>query len=400
MPISAGGGALSPRPLLFALMASLPLFGVAARATASAFVPTNDGQVLERLVSGPSRGALSLVRREREALGTRPRDLAVATDLARRYMALGRSEGDPRFYGFAQAALAPWWALARPPVSVLLLRAQIRQAGHEFSPALADLDEVLRRDPEQAQAWLTRAMILQTHGDYAQAQRSCEKAASVGHAAGAGLVCLWSVRGLQGRAREAVRGLESALGVRSTLGKEERLWGLNVAADLTRRLGAKDKAGRLYEHVLALQPGDHFLLAAYADLLLDMNLEASIPPLLEPYRQNGNLLLRLALAERRLGRRGWKEDRGVLEAFFAASRLRGDIRHLREEARFTLALQDAPARALDLALRNWSIQREPEDLRVLIESALAARDSTALATARDWLRRTGLEDAEVRLLLK
>jgi hypothetical protein len=39
---------------------------------------------------------------------------------------MARSESDPRYNGYAEAALRPWWSLPHPPNSVLLLRAPMK----------------------------------------------------------------------------------------------------------------------------------------------------------------------------------------------------------------------------------------------------------------------------------
>jgi hypothetical protein len=84
---------------------------------------------------------------------------------------------------------------------------------------------------------------------------------------------------------------------------------------------------------------------------------------------------------------------------FEASRLRGDRVHLREEARFTLHLLDAPKSALKLAQENWQVQKEPADIRILLEAALAAHDAAEADAARDWLRKTSLEDFQIGKIL-
>ena len=75
--------------------------------------------------------------------------------MATAYIRASRVEGDPRFLGYAQAALGPWWTQPAAPTTVLVLRATIRQSRHEFDAAVADLDRVLQRDPKHAQALLT-----------------------------------------------------------------------------------------------------------------------------------------------------------------------------------------------------------------------------------------------------
>jgi hypothetical protein len=84
---------------------------------------------------------------------------------------------------------------------------------------------------------------------------------------------------------------------------------------------------------------------------------------------------------------------------FAASRLRGDLVHLREEARFTLHLLAAPEAALEFALGNWQVQKEPADVRILLECALAAHNPEAADAVRQWLKESRLEDVQLTLLM-
>jgi hypothetical protein len=65
--------------------------------------------------------------------------------------------------------------------------------------------------------------------------------------------------------------------------------------------------------------------------------------------------------------------------------MRGDRVHIREEARFTLHLLNDPKTALKFAEENWQVQKEPADIRILLESALAAH----VESARGWLKQTG-----------
>ena len=53
---------------------------------------------------------------------------------------------------------------------------------------------------------------------------------------------------------------------------------------------------------------------------------------------------------------------------------RGDPLHLREEVRFRVAFDPAvpPAALLDLATRNYAIQKEPWDARILLEACVRA----------------------------
>jgi len=134
---------------------------VPAGATAAPFIPADDTEVLERLPASPLDPAGREISHLHALLSERPADVETATRLAQHHIDQGRALSDPRYYGRAQAALAHWWEEATPPLAVLMLRATIRQHHHDFPAALTDLEQVIRIDPNHAQAWLTRATILQ-----------------------------------------------------------------------------------------------------------------------------------------------------------------------------------------------------------------------------------------------
>ena len=66
--------------------------------------------------------------------------------------------------------------------------------------------------------------------------------------------------------------------------------------------------------------------------------------------------------------------------------------HLREEARFRLAIENDASAALALARENWKVQREPADLRILAAAARATGDASARKTVADWRASTRIED--------
>jgi len=74
-------------------------------------------------------------------------NLPLALRVAQGYLALGRVTGDPRYAGYAEAALGPWWRLDQAPQEVLVVRATLRQRAHQFDAALADLAAVLKANP-------------------------------------------------------------------------------------------------------------------------------------------------------------------------------------------------------------------------------------------------------------
>ena len=123
--------------------------GVVLRAQAAPFVPEFDSQVLERLPFTASDPVIRELRALHDRLKDEPNNLPLAIRLARGYLELGRVTGDPRYAGYAQAALAPWWDLNQPPEEVLVLRATLRQRVHQFDAALADLADCAERQSSQ-----------------------------------------------------------------------------------------------------------------------------------------------------------------------------------------------------------------------------------------------------------
>ncbi len=347
------------------------------------FLPQQDSQVLERLTVKATDPVAREIRALRAGLMQDPQNIDVAVSLATRLIEQSRSEGDPRFLGHAQAVLAPWLNQAKPPPSALLLRATIRQNAHEFDLALADLDAVLSLQPTSAQAWLTKASIYQVQGRYEEARRACQPLFRLTgrHIA---LTCLSDIASLTGQATASRELLTGSL-TRSGLSPRERLWVLTILAETAARMGDAEAADSFFAEARSIGMKDYYLLGAYADFLLDQGRAPEVITLLQRETRADGLLLRLTLAEQALHLPASKGHTTDLAARFAASRERGTRVHLREEARFALALLHDPKTALSLAQANWAVQKEPWDARLLFESALAVGSRDAARPAIAWL---------------
>lgn len=354
------------------------------------FIPNSDDQILERLpLTSDSTGRE--LRRLRNKLSANPGQLDHAIDLAQRYIAIGKTEADPRYYGYAQGVLQPWWSKSEPPSEVLLLRATILQNRHDFDNALRDLDRLLQRDPHNAQAWLAQAVILQVRARYDEAKRSCLQLIEFKDTLPA-ITCLSHVSSSTGQATQSYELLRDALNNALALTDEQRLWSLTVLAEMAVRMGKVEEAEHHFSEALKVGRLDLYLLTFYADFLLDQNRPAEVIMLLSDKTRIDALLLRLALAKQRLSVNDLSVDIATLRARFAASRLRGESLHQRDEARLTLFLLKQPQEALRLAQANWLAQREPRDARILLETALAAQRPDAAKPVLEWLASSGMED--------
>ncbi|MPQ57887.1 hypothetical protein [Duganella sp. FT27W] len=386
-------------PNLFSLLA---LLGAALCAPlwtqAAPYLPTSGAQVIETL---PRRGdpVQQELRRLRAQLNAQPNDVALATTLARRYIALGRSETDPRYLGYAQAALAPWWKQAAPPPPVRLLRATLLQSTHQFPAALADLQGVLAAEPQNAQAWLTLATVQTVQGDYANATSSCARLSSLANEL-ITVTCVAQVGGITGRALQSEQLLALTLERSGTTAPELQVWVLTLLAEMAQRREAVTLAETRFQRALALDPHDSYLLGAYSDFLLDQKRPSRVEALLADQTRIDALLLRRALALQQQGKTAaLAADVAELAARFDAAMLRGDTVHQREQARFELLRRDT-AKALTLARKNWTIQKEPADMRIYLEAALQARDREAAQPVIDWIAKHKTEDAAAAKLMR
>jgi predicted Zn-dependent protease len=363
---------------------------------AAPHIPTDDRAVLERLPAKPNDPVMRELRGLRAALAAEPRNADLASRLALRYFEMASAEGDPRYVGYAEAALRPWRD-HDAPADVLFARGLVRQYRHDFSGALVDFQAVLQKRPADVGARAWRAAIFMVQADYPAAASECdglEEHASELLATG----CSTYVKATTGHTREAYEELTETLADHSEAGAQARLWTLTRLAEMAWRLDDPETADRLFKQALALGVDDNFLLAAYADFLLGRGRYPEVVAMLKEWRRSDTLLLRLAQAEKKLRERDADDDTRALGDRFAAAALRGERLHMAEEARYLLDLKGDARGALTVAAENWKSQREPRDAQIVLEAALAARDPGPAAPVLQWLQQSGFESRVLRTL--
>nr|WP_314625504.1 hypothetical protein [uncultured Noviherbaspirillum sp.] len=378
-------------PIFLHAVAALLFAAIGLPVQAAPYTPKSDDQVLERLPLRPTDPVAREMLALRKQWRADPDNVVVATALARRYYDMVAEEGDPRYLGYAQAALAPWWALPEPPVDVQVLRAGLAQFSHNFSGALADLSSALARDPQNVQARALRATIHIVQARYREASADCaalRDSASELIATG----CSAMVDGLTGKVDAAHQRLADALARHADAPAPEKLWVLIRLAEMAQRQEKALQAESYFRQAVGLGITDTFLLAAYADFLLDHKRYGEVIEMLKDKTPSDGLLLRLVLAETQTKSPGAAGRAATLAARYHAAQLRGDTVHQQEEARFRLEVNNDAGNALVLAQENWKVQKEPRDARILLESALAARDPAGAAAAVQWLKESRIED--------
>jgi len=378
------------------LSLSLGLLAGTAGAGSPPYVPTSSEVVLERLPSATD----TRVRRFdalRRQLGLAPRDMQRALQLANAYLDYGRSTGDARFLGRSLAVIEPWMQESPVPVPILLVHASILQSRHIFQASRAELGAVLAREPRNAQAWLTLATVEMVQADYGAANAACvQLAATAGDLLG--IMCTAQLRSLNGRAQQALALLSLIEYPGERVPRTIKSYIEGLMADAAVRLGRNTEAERHFKAALQWSPGDNFLLADYADFLLDQHRPRDVAVLLADYTQSDTSFLRLVFAEAAMQDGRASQDISAMEARFNAMAVRGSEVYQREHAMFVLRIEHDPARALKIAEENWKVQRSPPDMRIYLEAALAAGQPQAAAPVLALVTRIHLQDPAIDLL--
>ena len=374
---------------------TLAAFAAPAHRTAAAatYTPADPAAVVARV---PTRDAAELSARR--TLAAAPDRVELAVDLARADLRRYQKLSDPRFLGRAQATLAPWWGQAAPPHEVLLLRATIRQSLHDFDDARADLDRAVAERPDDAQAQLIRAVVATVTADYARARGSCAAVARLSSALVAA-ACTAPLDAIAGQADAAYANLAATLAAARGADAGVRGWARTTLAELALIRGDRAAAAGHLRVALELDAGDAYARDLLADIMLLEGRAADASALLAGLEAIDSHLVRRAIAERASGGPDAQKLVAAMRDRIAAAAARGDRIHLREEARFALAVDGDAAAALRLARDNWAVQKELADARLLAEAAVAARDPEAARPVLAWARGHGLRDAELERVL-
>jgi len=132
-----------------------------------------------------------------------------------------------------------------------VVRATLRQRAHQFDAALADLAAVLKANPRNAQARLTRATILQVQGAYEGAREECRALQDLTLEL-VWAACLASVNAATGKLRESYWQLRAVLGRHANAPPGVKNWVLTSLAEMAVRAGMTQEAEGHFRAALAL----------------------------------------------------------------------------------------------------------------------------------------------------
>jgi tetratricopeptide (TPR) repeat protein len=334
----------------------------------------------------------------RRQLAAEPKNLKLAVAAAQVYLKMGKSSGDPRYFGYAQSTIQPWADDKAPPAPIVKVRAKLLEREHAYGRALGELEALLEREPRDAQALIEIANLHRVRGDYSKAWKACDAISTFGNELQS-VVCRVPLMAANGKAEEAYRLLSDLLPKAKTENPELVQWITMIKADIARILGRTKEAESLYQAAMKADADGTYLIRAYSEFLLDQNRPADALPLLKKQiNDNGSLLL-ATIAAHRCGDDAlatkWREQ---LENRYEEIRLRGSEPHGRFESRFALEIEKDPVKALGLALKTWRTQKENRDMRNILEAALAAKRPEPARRVLDFMQNNGTEDVLLRKL--
>ncbi|WP_395685067.1 hypothetical protein [Caenimonas koreensis] len=380
-------------PMTAAMVALL----AAAPALAAPFTPKSDDEVVEKLPSTASDPSIRRVDSLRKQLAARPDDSALRIEIGRRYFDLAMAQGDPRYVGYATAAIAPLEKAAPNDANYWLIKGLLQQYSHDFASAMKSLQRASELDAKAPDPVAWRAAINMVQAQYPQALGECTRLVPLADPLQA-QACTAYVQAATGQLQPAYDALLKEFNATQGLPPEFVVWIRTRLAEMATRLQRTDEAQMHFTEALKLGVTDQFLLGAWADFLLAQKRPAEVMTLLKDWERSDILLLRLAYAGKAANdsrAAGWAAQ---LRDRFQAASLRGDRLHEQEAARFELDIEGNAKKALDLATRNYTSQKEPRDAEILMRTALAAGDAKAAQPALDWLRTSRYEDPTLSAL--
>ncbi len=385
----------------FRLVGSLGCIAVIATMAsvtfADPYIPADNNEVLETLPREllSSRDELTTLRRR---LANDPKNPELAAVVASLYLQLGKRESDPRFNGYAQAAIRPWWDDASPPAEILKLRAKLKERDHQYDEALVDLALHLQTQSQDVQAWIELANIYWVQGKYTEARQACDNLSKFAEPIET-IICSVPILAVTGKADEAYASLTEILPTVRERWPAAVQWIVTQQAEIAQSLGRDEQAEGHYHEGLAGNPKDFYLLRAYADFLLDRGRNEEVLSLLREHTGDTGILLLAAIAARRSGQESLAAEwQTQLKSRFDETRLRGDLPHGKFEARYELELVNDPQQALEVAAANWQLQKAPRDTRNLLEAAIAAKDHAAAQLALEFLEENRTQDVVLQKL--
>lgn len=316
--------------------------------SAEPFIPARDGEILADVAASGSQS--QAIHTLRTALNRDPHDAATAHALSRLYLREARYSGDARYVAYAQAALAPWWTGSTLGPDARMARAEVKAALHDFESAIDELDQVIAVNPQQVDAHLLRATLLQLRGEPQRANLDCVHLAQ-GLDPLTGIACLAAGAHTDAAIRRALAVLQGAQPQIQARESDYRQWFHAVMAELAARLGDWTRAQRYLDAAAADGPLDIATRALQADVLLQQERYAQVLKAIPETTPADALLARKLVALRALRHADFPAAQSLAQLRLRESELRATPGHARDLALLALSLND-DARAYNITTRQ------------------------------------------------
>jgi len=309
--------------------------------------------------------------------------------------------GNQRFFGDAISSVETVLRRDNQNAEAYLLRSIIEQRLHQFDKALVDINRALELNPNDAQSLLMKASILQVVGKADESRSLCSRL----HSNASPLVfttCLSIAAGLSGGLRTSIDLMAKTLDRSQDETKKVRAWALGSLAEMQVRQGDLSEAEEAFKSSLKLNAHDTFVKTSYSDLLLTTGRPRTVLTVIKKNTQSESLLLRrvLALAALEPGSLRFQKNKDILREKFDRENLRGQSVHIRERAIADLIIFKDFRHGLEAAIQNFKIQREPIDLYVLALAAIISNDKKQFQYVEKYVSRVKIEDVRLTNLLE
>jgi len=268
-----------------------------------------------------------------------------------------------------------------------LLQTRLAQANHEFSRAETILNKILEKDPKNYDAILQLANIYRLQGQFNQSLKLCNqlnqkdvKLYQVG--------CQLQVDAMTKNITEIQPRIDELLQLAQRLNKNDQQWLGNIMLEVATRFNNQTLASQS----LQLLTVDNLpnTLAKSNWYIAQQEYQTAIK-ILTPYRYHDGALYRIILSKQKLNDPLAKNDLHELTERVQNLLDHKDHIHLREQAQY-LWISKKYDEGLDIAAKNWNMQKENDDFEVYAALALASNNRASTEKLLNWSDATGYQN--------
>ena len=391
------GRFILPRMLI---LVSLCLIFNAKAVNAEPYIPESDTQILEYLPKKLISSDLKIDDLVKQ-FELKPTDEIKREELINAYLQKAKSTGDMRYVSYAQNRLEYWLQETPKSEKARFLNARLMQYEHKFKESIEELNSLLIEYPENTKAWSLLANLYLITGNYDAAKASCKQLSIRTNLTDA-LICQSNIMIRTGELRKSFKVLNTILPTANKMSAKRRLWLYTSLAEIMIQQGNNEKAGQYLEQAMSLVKDndfhDAYLSRLNVDYLIQNHKYKKAFSLIYDENNDTALMIRSAMLAKKLDDYViFDSNKATLSQIFNVEKRRGQSQHLREQALFNLVILESSSIALELAKQNWSVQKEPEDARILMKSALAVGDIEQIQLIKLMIKETGLIDARINL---